>query len=289
MMSPVAAGKKIRLSKQVQTGLSDVLMDENRITQVITNLLNNALKFTPEGGKISIKVSEAPDHPEFVHVAVSDSGPGIAKEQLDRIFDRLYQVKTGEATTGQGIGLGLYICRELVELHGGHIWVESELGQGSTFTFELPKQPQVKRSTVLVVDDDPTVRDVLRYALQEAEFNVITAEGGNEAIRLMHGRLPDVLLIDLQMSDGDGATALKEIRRTWGHLPVIVHTAYPDSEMMTRALASSPFTVLAKPCPEAQLIQTVQMVRRQADTSIWTRQRRSERPQRHGRKNTAKR
>ena len=277
MMSPVAAGKKIRLSKQVQAGLPDVLIDENRITQVITNLLNNALKFTPEEGKINIKVSEAPDHPEFVQVAISDTGRGIPADQLDRIFDRLYQIKAGDAAIGKGIGLGLYICRELVDLHGGHIWVQSELNQGSTFTFELPKQPQVKKATVLVVDDDPTVREVIRQALENAEFKVVCADGGNEAIRLMHGQLPNVILIDLDMPDLDGAAALKEIRRTWGPLPVIVHTAYPDSEMMQRALESSPFTVLAKPCEERQLIDTVRMVLRQSETAIWTRQTQSRR------------
>jgi PAS domain S-box-containing protein len=273
MMNPVAARKGIRLSKQVQRGVPDVLMDENRITQVITNLLNNALKFTPEGGKISIRVAEASDRSDFVQVAVTDTGRGIPREQVERIFDRLYQIQTGDASTGQGIGLGLYICRELVDLHGGHIWAESELGQGSTFTFELPKQPQVKQTTVLVVDDDPTLREVLRGVLQAGDFTVITAEGGNEAIRLMHGHLPDVILMDLKMPDLDGAAALKEIRKTWGHLPVIVHTGYPNGEVMTRALESSPFTVLAKPCAEAQLIGTVRMVQRQSETSIWKRQR----------------
>src|SRR5262249_40855185 len=127
----------------------------------------------------------------------------------------------------------------------------------------------------LVVDDDRAVRETVRFALERADFNVLTADGGNEAIRLMHGHMPDVILIDLAMPDLDGAAALKQIRSTWGPLPVIVHTAYPDSEMMTRALESSPFTVLAKPCPEAQLIETVRMVQRQSETAIWTRRRSS--------------
>jgi len=278
MMNPVATSKKIRLSKSVQAGLADVLIDENRIKQVITNLLNNALKFTPEGGKISIKVSEAPDDPDCVQVTVSDTGRGIPSDQFERIFDRLYQVKIGDAATEHGMGLGLYICRELVELHGGHIWVESDLDKGSAFAFKLPRHAALERSTVLVVDDDPGVIEAVRCILQREDFDVITAGGGVEALRCLDQQVPDAVLIDLEMPDLDGAAALKEIRRNFGALPVIVHTGYPDSELMTRALESSPFTILAKPCSGPQLVETVRMLIRQWDTSHWKRKRKRSKP-----------
>jgi len=268
MMGPVATAKKIRLIKNVQSGLPEALLDENRIMQVLTNLLNNALKFTLEGGKISLKVCEAPGHPDRLQVSVSDTGRGIPKDQLDRIFDRLFQVKLGDAATEKGIGLGLYICRELVELHGGRIWVESEVESGSTFTFELPNNPSARASTVLVVDDDPLILEAVRCSLERQEFNVTTARGGTEALRLMEHQVPDVLLMDLEMPDMNGAEVLKEVRRNWGAVPVIVHTGYPDSELMKRALESSPFTVLAKPSAENQLAETVRMVMRQSDTFI---------------------
>ena len=273
MMSPVATTKKIRLSKNVQSGLPTVLLDENRIMQVLTNLLNNALKFTPEGGKISLKVCEASGRPGHLQVSVSDTGRGIPKDQLDRIFDRLFQVKLGDAATEKGIGLGLYICRELVELHGGRIWVKSELEAGSTFTFELPNDPQLRLSTVLVVDDDAHVLEALRLTLERQEFKVTTAGGGTEALRLMEHQAPDVLLIDLEMPDLNGAEVLKEVRQHWGPIPVIVHTGFPDSEVMMHALESSPFTVLSKPCTDAQLVETVRMVKRQSDTYIWRKNR----------------
>jgi len=262
------------VSKNVQLGLPEVPLDENRIVQVITNLLNNALKFTPEGGKISLKVCESPKRPEYVQVQISDTGRGIPKHQLDRIFDRLYQVKLGDAATEKGIGLGLYICRELVDLHGGQIWVESEMGKGSTFTFELPKDAGQQAPTVLVIDDDPAILKSLRYALQQAAFKVITAEGGDQALQLMHRQGPDVVLIDLDMPGMDGAEALKEIRSKWGPVPAVVHTGYPNGELMMRALDCSPFTVLAKPCPEKQLVDTVRMVQRQSDTCFWRKNRR---------------
>jgi CheY-like chemotaxis protein len=259
MMNPVAGNKNIRLSKTVQTGMSDVLVDENRIKQILANLLNNALKFTPAGGKISIKVTDAPDRQDAVRISVSDTGRGIPADQLDQIFDRLYQVNVGDAN-GQGIGLGLYICRELVELHGGRIWAESELQQGSTFTFELPKDCRPRRRVVLAIDDDPAVLESVRYALQNTEFEVLVAQGGAEAVRLIEQRAPDLVLTDLKMPEMDGAATLKQIRGRREAVPVIVHTGYPDSEMMTRALEFSPFTVLAKPCRASQLIETVRLL-----------------------------
>jgi signal transduction histidine kinase len=138
-MEPVAAGKKIGLSQKLETHLMDVMVDESRIMQILTNLLNNALKFTFEGGKIIVKLGEDPENPEFVQISVTDTGCGIPKDQIDNLFHRFYQIKKGGATPEKGVGLGLYLCREMVFLHGGNIWVESALGVGSTFSFTIPK------------------------------------------------------------------------------------------------------------------------------------------------------
>ncbi len=138
LMAPAAREKGVRLRHEVQPGLPRVLMDESRIAQVVTNLLSNALKFTPAGGEVVLRVAEAPDRPGCVLVSVSDTGRGIARHQLDRIFDRLYQARPSDAAVQGGLGLGLSICKELVALHGGDIWVESEPGKGSTFVFTLP-------------------------------------------------------------------------------------------------------------------------------------------------------
>jgi PAS domain S-box-containing protein len=257
MMGPVAAGKNIQLSPELEPGLREILLDEHRITQVITNLLNNALKFTPDGGTIRLKVGEDQARPDWVRVSLTDTGRGIAQDHLDRIFDRLYQIKDGDAATGQGIGLGLYICQELVDLHGGHISVESELGKGSTFTFALPRSHRAKRSRVLVIDDDDGMRKGLKQVLEGEEFSVTTADGGNAALQLMQGQLPDLILLDLEMPEMDGAEILRQIRKAWGYIPVILHTGYPDSNLMARALESSPFTLLAKPCGALQLMQAV--------------------------------
>ena len=140
IMEPVAAGKKIRLSEKLDTHLMEVMVDESRIMQILTNLLNNALKFTFEGGEVIVKLGEDPKNPEFVQISVTDTGCGIPKDQIDNLFHRFYQIKKSGATPEEGVGLGLYLCREMVLLHGGSIWVESALGVGSTFSFTIPKQ-----------------------------------------------------------------------------------------------------------------------------------------------------
>ena len=138
MLSPVAEKKLIALCCLIAPNVPDILMDENRIAQVITNLLNNALKFTETGGRVVVRVRVSHSKPGQVEISVKDTGRGIPKSHLNRIFERLYQVYDGHGPSCQGLGLGLHICQELVHLHGGRIYVESEMGVGSTFYAELP-------------------------------------------------------------------------------------------------------------------------------------------------------
>src|ERR1700724_1084109 len=159
-MEPVATGKKIPLSEDLDTRFMDVMVDESRIMQILTNLLNNALKFTFEGGEVIVKLREDSKNSEFLQVSVIDTGCGIPKDQIDNLFHRFYQIKKGDATPEKGVGLGLYLCREMVCLHGGKIWVESSLGKGSTFSFTIPKQTATKAAHVLIADDDGNARGV---------------------------------------------------------------------------------------------------------------------------------
>jgi PAS domain S-box-containing protein len=138
-MSSTAVARQIALLQNVEPNLPEIPLDENRINQVLNNLLNNAISHTPPGGRIRISAGQPASRPDLVQLSVSDTGCGIPPQDQGHVFDRLYQVKPGDSTTDQGVGLGLYICRELVELHGGSIWVESEPGHGSTFHFVLPK------------------------------------------------------------------------------------------------------------------------------------------------------
>src|SRR5713101_4398441 len=269
MMTPVATAKEISLRQEIQSGLPEVPIDAGRIMQVISNLVNNALKFTSQGGQITVKLSATATPSECLLVSVRDTGRGIEQDQIELIFDRLYQVKLGDAATGQGLGLGLYLCRELVALHGGTIWAESEPGKGSTFSFVIPKAQRVKGLDLLIIDDDPALRELLRGLLEIDDLKVRVAKGGAEALEMMRQQVPDVVLLDLAMPDMDGAETFKEIRRHWGAIPVIVYTGYPDSDLMNRALESSPFTLLSKPCSLPQLAETVRRVKAQHDTSFF--------------------
>ena len=270
-MTPSATEKQITLKYEGQADLGEVPLDENRIKQVITNLVINAIKNTPSGGQIRLTAGEAAGRPELVQVSVIDTGCGIALEEHDRIFDRLYQIKAGDATTEQGVGLGLYLCRELIQLHGGNIWVESQLGRGSTFSFVLPRDQHWLQTNLLVIDDDPDVLDMLSSLLKAEHYNVRTARDGTSGLEEMRRQAPDIVLIDLAMPNRDGAATLKEIRNEWGAIPVIVHTGFSNSELMKQALAYSPFTLLAKPCTASQVIETVRKVQRSGDTAIWRR------------------
>ncbi|MBU0503527.1 MAG: ATP-binding protein [Candidatus Omnitrophota bacterium] len=132
----VALHKNVKLSAVFDEGLHRVDIDPDKITQVVTNLLSNAMKFTPKGGEISIKVSIADG---YLKVSIKDTGIGIPHQDLDRVFNKFYQVDHGDINIQRkGTGLGLPICRGIIEKHGGRAWVESELGRGSTFSFTLP-------------------------------------------------------------------------------------------------------------------------------------------------------
>lgn len=268
-MGPRAAEKKLELIDHLQPDLPPIPIDEHRITQVITNLLNNAIKHTRSGGSITVTVGQAPDRPQLLEVSVTDTGCGIPEAERERIFDRLYQIKSGDAANGQGVGLGLYLCRELVQLHGGDISVKSEVGRGSTFSFFLPMDRQWLQTSLLVIDDDPHILDMVRELLGAEHFHVRTARDGEEGLAEIRRQVPDIILLDLAMPNMDGAATLRAIREHWGPLPVILHTGFADSEIVKEAVLFSPFTLLAKPSTAAQIIETVRKVQRSGDTTTW--------------------
>jgi signal transduction histidine kinase len=128
----------ITLERSLDPQLGEVKGDERKVKQVLLNLLSNAVKFTPEGGRIDVRARLADG---FAHIAVADTGVGIAPEDHEAVFEEFRQVGTDYARKHEGTGLGLALARKFVELHGGKIWLESQVGQGSTFTFTIPVTP----------------------------------------------------------------------------------------------------------------------------------------------------
>ena len=133
-----ASAKSITLSAKFPSDLPSAYADPQRIRQILTNLIDNGIKFTPENGMINVRVQVSNEEPYFLCVAVSDTGCGLSSEESKKIFERLYQSKSTFQYSRKGLGLGLYICKDLVSSHGGRIWIESQLGHGSTFFFTLP-------------------------------------------------------------------------------------------------------------------------------------------------------
>jgi len=144
-LKPQADGKSIQLKMEVKEDLSPVYADREKVEQILTNLLGNAIKFTPEGGEISVSAKPFEENGDMVAVSVTDSGIGIPEDQLDKVFEKFHQVEDSLRRSITGTGLGLAITKGLVEVHHGRIWAESEVGKGSIFTFTLPVSRGEKR------------------------------------------------------------------------------------------------------------------------------------------------
>lgn len=220
--------------------------DADRIIQTLTNLIGNAVKFSPRGGTVQISSVRRSDDILFT---VRDTGRGIPADKLESIFGRFQQVDSTDSRQSGGTGLGLAICRSIVELHGGHIWARSSVGEGSTFCFVVPAAgEQVSeyrprdggtRGSVLICDDNAEILEVTGTLLEERGYHVILAESGERAVERALVEHPDVILLDLKlpgMSGTQTVVALREHDET-SSIPVVVLSVLPrsDEEMAASA------------------------------------------------------
>jgi CheY-like chemotaxis protein len=235
---------------------------------VLTNLFDNAIRYSPAGGTIDVRLDV--DGP-MLRLAVSDEGLGIPPERIAHVFDRFYR---GHEEQGLGgLGLGLYIAREIVEQHGGIIDVESTLGRGTTFIVRLPIASRIaviERSTpeqhapvprhslvgsVLVVDDDGDIRRLVREVLREAGLNVIVAENGEEALQLLADLRPRLILLDKLMPVMDGTAFAAAYRQRPNAAPIIALCAARDAAEWATSIGAVGH--IGKPFNVEQLIATV--------------------------------
>ena len=282
-----AEAKSIRLQSRIDSQAGPLLGDANRLQQVVWNLLSNALKFTPKDGRVEIRLERVNSHAE---ITVSDTGLGISSDFLPFVFDRFRQHDSTTTRSYGGLGLGLAIVRQLVELHGGTVTVVSPgIGQGTTFTVTLPAmiipqppsdpeplnsivetKPRVEASPtleglqILVVDDEADALELLSTILQNNGAEVIAVASVKQALTIIEtatDRSPDVLVSDIGMPDEDGYSLIRKLRQLeaqrGGKLPAIALTAYAASDDRRQALLAGFQMHLTKPVDAAELVAVV--------------------------------
>ncbi|WP_448591675.1 response regulator, partial [Thermoflexus hugenholtzii] len=254
--------KPIELRQEVPEDLPPVWADPQRARQVLLNLVSNAAKFTDQG---FIAVRAWADE-SFVTIAVQDTGIGIPKEKQEEIFQEFTQVESGTTRRYGGTGLGLAIARRLVELMGGRIWVESEVGKGSTFFFTLPRarpqlagEPRPGRPVILCIDDDPGVITLYRRYLEKHGFEVVGLTDPREALETARRLRPDAITLDIMMPQKDGWTVLQELKADpqTRAIPVIICSIL-DERGQGFSLGAAEY--LVKPFTEEELLEAIQRV-----------------------------
>ena len=280
---PAALARSIALNASIDHGARPVRGDLARMQQVMSNLLSNAIKFTEPGGVVTVTLRMDGEGDErAVAIDVADTGAGIAPEFLPYVFDRFRQADSSSARRHGGLGLGLAIARQLVELQGGAISVASRgEGQGATFTLHLPlaapgaapaarleplaglplTPPELAGMTVLVIDDELDSLELVQQVLAASDATILTATGAREALRLVKARRPDLVISDIGMPLVDGFEMMRRIRslpdREIAGVPAIALTAFSRREDQQRALEAGFDDYLAKPVAPATLLQTV--------------------------------
>ncbi|OQY26064.1 MAG: hypothetical protein B6I34_00685 [Anaerolineaceae bacterium 4572_32.1] len=275
-LSAQIESKGLSLKVKVPDDLSLVHGDRDRLTQVLTNLVGNAYHYTLEG-EIAVIVSQMSD---VIRVDVSDTGIGIAAGDQGKIWDRFFRASHPVVEKEGGTGLGLSIVRMFIEMHGGRIWVDSEVGRGSTFTFILPalgaegpvietvpeiastfypEQTTLDRKTVLVVEDEPDIASLIRHQLETRGYRVITAAFGDEALVKAQAEHPDLITLDILLPDQDGFSVLRQLKANpkTEDIPVVILSIVQDEESGLRLGAVD---YLSKPIDEKRLIGSVKAI-----------------------------
>ena len=287
VVRPLAVTKNVQLA--FSPGLSSIEAvpgDADRLEQVIWNLLANAVKFTPDGGRVDVFVEPSNDHME---VRVVDTGQGISPEFLPHVFDRFRQADGATTRRHTGLGLGLAIVRQLVELHGGTVHAASEgEGRGSTFTVRLPISageanvgqaatgkdrtaasaglhmsglPPLDRLRILVVEDNTDARSLMSLMLTRAGASVRAVASVREAVEALEAERPDALVSDIGLADEDGYALIRQIRQYeaehGGFLPALALTGYARADDRARTLAAGFQAYVAKPVEPIELTAAI--------------------------------
>jgi hypothetical protein len=289
---PLAEPKEIQLNTVLDTSVGSVYGDPARLQQIVWNLLTNAIKFTPKGGRVEVNLSivcgeEQQTTQKYAQIQVIDTGIGISSEFLPKVFERFRQADSTTTRSHNGLGLGLAIVRHLVELHKGTISAQSQgSGQGATFTVRLPLlqdnrgNRENREATggisssvastplaglkVLVVDDEADTRNFLSFMFEEYGAIATAVASVDEALAVLEQAKADILISDIGMSEQDGYTLIRKLRslepEKGGCMPAIALTAYTREEDRLEALAAGFQQHLSKPIDPTKLIAMVASV-----------------------------
>ena len=288
-VKPAADAKEMKVQKVVDPTAGPVTGDPNRLQQVMWNLLMNAIKFTPKGGKIQIVVERVNSH---VELSVSDTGKGIAADFLPFIFQRFSQADNSTGRGHSGLGLGLAIVRSLAELHGGSVRVKSGgEGKGTTFIVSLPisvvhtldtvenlrysrvgayheqlAMPDLTGINVMVVDDEVDAVGLVKRIMENCGATVTTCSSGAECLESLPRVRPDVLVMDIGMPNMDGYTLIRKLREMaadqGGRTPAAALTAFARSEDRRQAMLAGFDVHVAKPVEPGELAAVVNRLAR---------------------------
>ncbi|MDB9314099.1 PAS domain S-box protein [Spirulina sp. CS-785/01] len=288
--------KRLKLEVNVPPYLPELLVDAKRIRQVLINLLNNAVKFTPEGGTINLDARYVPalEKPlgtkitvetplqDYVEIVVRDTGIGIASEHLPKLFQPFVQIDSALNRKYEGTGLGLSLVKRIIDLHGGEVNVSSEVGVGSCFTITLPSPPispasrsfvlssavempgsspqEDKPPLILIADDNEANCSTFVSYLEAKGYRLIVASNGKEAITQAESSLPDAILMDIQMPEMDGLEAIRIIRQNpqLAQIPIMALTGLAMPEDQERCLVAGANDYLTKPVKLNELARRVQ-------------------------------
>jgi CheY-like chemotaxis protein len=281
---PAAELKGVRLQRVLDSHAT-IVGDADRLQQVVWNLLSNAIKFTPKGHRVQVQLRR--EH-SYVELVVADDGLGIEPSFLPHVFDRFRQADAKISRKAGGLGLGLAIVRSIVELHGGTVTAQSDGdGCGATFTVRLPTAPlraeASKSSTpsdpyqlrspsfecpralvglrILVVDDEPETRELVKFVLEQCESVVVLASGAHEALAALDDGAFDLIVSDIGMPEVDGYALIRSVRALPSEIgrrvPAIALTAYARGEDRTAALRAGFDTHLTKPVEPTELLVVI--------------------------------
>lgn len=269
---PFAARRRIWLEILPSEQLPLIMADGGKVKRILYNLVSNAIKFTPENGRVIIQAREVDGS---VEISVTDTGIGISDDDQKKIFTEFQQLESSYTRKYEGTGVGLALSRKLVEMHGGRIWVESKLGEGSKFTFSLPTIPGRRRRSdghmgtipkplidpetipgqplVLVVEDDPQTSELISLWLKDASYRVACAYDGEQALQLAKELKPYVITLDILLPKIDGWQVLQELKADpeTRNIPVIVISILERSR---RATDLGAFDCFVKPIEKKELL-----------------------------------